>query len=307
MALSELFARRQPGGVLALQNIEKQPGNIYFVNSATGTDSTSNGTGPDAPFKTINYAIAQCTASKGDIIYVMPGHSESISGVGAIAASIIGVQIIGLGTGTLRPLITLHTTATTIAVSAASVTFKNLRITGDVTGVVTIFNITAANCTIDGVDFIETASCAALQFILTTSAAVDLRVQNCSWIQTVTAAGALQQWIVLTGADRAKILNNYASLKGYATSNPANGVVVGVTTASANVEIGNNTFISSNSTGTIAISLLAATTGFVYNNRVASAKSAIAGQVACASCFASSNYSGHVANTSGLLDPVVDS
>ncbi len=282
-------------------------GSVFFVHSGTGNNTTYSGTDPTTPFSTIDYAIGFCTASKGDVIVVLPGHSESISGAAAIAADVAGISIIGLGWANLRPLITLHTTATTIAVSAANVTFRNLRIATDVDAVVKVFNITAAGCTLDAVDFVETAACAALQFVLTTAAADDLTIQNCKWVQTQTAATALQEWIRLVGTDRFRCLNNVASLKGYATSNPANGVLVGATTAALDVYIEGNRFISTNSTGAIVISLLANTTGYVANNGVASEKTAIAGQVAIANCYGYNNYANNTVNTSGLLDPVVDS
>jgi len=282
-------------------------GTVFYVRSVNGVDSPNYGGSPENPFATINYAITQCTADNDDIILVCQDHSESISGAAAIAASKAGVQVRGLGTGKRRPLITLHTAGTTIAVSAARVRFSNLRITCDVDAVVSIFNITAAGCELDGVDVEETTSCAPLQFVLTSALADDLVIQNCRHIISGQAAASLQEWIKLVGADRAKILNNYIKLKGFATSNPANGVIVGGTTASLDVEIGNNTLITLNSTGAIPISLLAGTTGHVYGNRVASAKTAIAGSVACASCYASNNYANHVVNTSGALDPASDS
>lgn len=282
-------------------------GSVFFVNSTGGVDTNPGGRSPAQPLATIDYAIGLCTASKGDVIIVMPGHSETISGAAAIACDVAGVAIIGMGWGNLRPLVTLHTTATTIAISAANVMIKNIRIATDVDAVVKVFNITGAGCTLDAVDFVETAACAALQFILTTAAADDLTVQNCSWVQTQTAATALQAWISLVGTDRFKCINNFANLKGYATANPANGVIVGATTAANDVYIEGNRFISTNSTGAIVLSLLAATTGMVVNNFVASAKTAIAGQVAIASCYGGNNYANNTVNTSGLLDPVVDS
>jgi hypothetical protein len=212
-----------------------------------------------------------------------------------------------MGWGPMRPLVTLHTTTTTIAISAANVLIRNIRIATDVDAVVKVFNITAAGVTLDAVDFVETASCAALQFVLTTAAADDLTIMNCSWVQSQTAATATQEWIRLVGTDRFKCINCYASLKGYATGNPANGVIVGNTTAANDVEIRNNRFITLNSTGTIAISMLANSTGMITENFVASAKTAIAGQIAMANCYGGNNYANNTVNTSGLLDPVVDS
>lgn len=301
-----LFSKRQVGGMFAIVNVPTHPNDIYWVNSVTGTDSAGNGRNPDAPFATINYAITQCTASKGDVIYVMPGHAESISGVAAIAANVIGVTILGLGAGTLRPTITFHTTTTTIAVSAANVTFRNLLLTNDIDDVVSMFNITAAGCTLDAVDYVEGSAVGSRQLVLTTSAATDLTIQNCRWIQTVTAAGALMQWIKLVGVARAKITNNFAHLKGFATSNPANGVI-NATTASTQLEITSNRFIIVNSTGNIPISLTTNSTGWVGDNRVASTKTAVAGSIALASCYGANNLAAHTVNTAGILDPIADS
>lgn len=292
-------------GMPVLPGLQPTTGSVFFVHSS-GSNASYQGTSPDRPFATIDYAIGFCTASKGDTIIVMPGHSESISGAAAIAADVAGVTIVGLGTGSLRPLITLHTTATTIAISAANVTFRNLRIATDVDAVVKVFNITAAGATLDAVDFVETAACACLQFVLTTAAATDLRIVNCSWVQTHTAATALMEWIKLVGADRVKISNNFANLNGFATANPANGVVVGGTTLSKDVEITWNRFVITNSTGNIPLSMYTGTTGFVGYNSVHSTKTALAGQIALASCYGSQNFASNTVNTAGILDPVAD-
>jgi hypothetical protein len=186
------------------------------------------------------------------------------------------------------------------------VMFRNIRIATDVDAVVKVFNITAAGATLDAVDFVETAACAALQFVLTTVAADDLTIQNCSWVQSQTAATALMKWIELVGADRAKIRNNYANLKGFATSNPANGVIVGSGTASLDVEIMWNRMIILNSTGNIAVSMLANSTGFVGYNSAGSSKTAQAGTFALANCYGAENYATNAVNTNGTIDPAAD-
>src|SRR5262245_32614840 len=56
-------------------------GNVYFAGSAASNkaDDPANGRRPDRPFATINYAVTQTTASNGDTILVLPGHTETIS------------------------------------------------------------------------------------------------------------------------------------------------------------------------------------------------------------------------------------
>lgn len=289
-----------PGG----QSLIKSAGTrrIFFVDSNGGGSTTSGGLTPGAAFTTIVSAIGACTAAKGDVVLVMPGHAESISG--AIAWNKSGISIIGLGVGSNRPLVTWHTTGTVVTVSA-NILVKNIQVTGDVDAVVSMFLISSAGITFDAVDFVDTASCAPLQFALTTAAGDDFTIQNCKHIQTASAAASVQAWVGIVGADRFKFVNNFMSLRGAATA-AANGHIVGATTLSADVLIDNNRLQQSASTSAVPISLFTASTGIVSNNLVASPKTAIAGSVACANCYAMNNYACHVVNKSGLLDPVVD-
>ena len=75
-------------------------GSVFFVDSNTGSNGNS-GADKDHPFADIDYAIGRCTASKGDIIFVMPGHSETAAT--QITCDVAGVSIIGLGRGGNNP------------------------------------------------------------------------------------------------------------------------------------------------------------------------------------------------------------
>lgn len=134
MGKTQLFVRKQKGGVFTVVNEAVTTGNIYWVDSGkttTGGDTTGHGSNPDAPFLTIDYAIGRCTANNGDIIYVMPGHAETVAATVGIACDVAGVSIIGLGVGRSRPAITAHASAIdAISVSVANVHLENLRIIG---------------------------------------------------------------------------------------------------------------------------------------------------------------------------------
>lgn len=276
----------------------------FFVDSNAGGSTTSGGLTPDAAFTTLASAIAACTASKGDIIYVMPGHAESF-GASGLAINVAGITIIGVGNRTNRPAFTWHTTSAVVTISAANVRLYNIQCLTDVDAVVSMFSITGVGCVMDGVDFVDTAACAPLQFALTTAAGDDFTIANCRHIQTASAAISVQAWIGIVGCDRFRFINNYMSLRGAATA-AANGHIVGATTLSADIEIFNNRLQQSASTSAVPISLFTGSTGLVANNLVASPKTAIAGSVAIANCYAMNNYACHVVNKSGLLDPVVD-
>jgi len=127
MAKTELFVRKYGGGVFSVVNETMTTGNVWYVDSGAGTDSAAYGKNPDTPFATLDYAIGKCTASNGDIIFVMPGHAESIVGASTLTLDIAGVKIIGLGSGLTIPTFTYTTDATaTFNITAANCHVENL-------------------------------------------------------------------------------------------------------------------------------------------------------------------------------------
>lgn len=192
-------------------------GNIFFVHSGTGSDTGGMGKSPSTPFDTIDYAIGKCTASKGDVIYVMPGHTESIAAAGGIAADVAGISIIGLGSGSLRPTITLGTaTAASFTVTAADVTIENLLFTSALDNVATVFTVTGKDCTIKNCEFRDAS--AALHFLscvltgTTDNGADGLAVIGCK--RHALAAGALAFVSILGNCDRLLLKDNWVQSAG---------------------------------------------------------------------------------------------
>lgn len=143
MAKTELFVRKQPGGMFAVVNERMTTGNIWFVYSGTGSDATGYGYNPDAPFATVDYAIGKCTASQNDTIYVMPGHAETVTA--AVTVDIAGISIIGIGNGRNRPALTVSGAIDLITVTAANAYIENLRLIGAAANATALVNIAAAD------------------------------------------------------------------------------------------------------------------------------------------------------------------
>jgi hypothetical protein len=128
MGKTALFSNHQPGGMFAIEDESRGTGSRFFVQATTGTDRADYGRNPDAPVASLDYAIGLCTASKGDIIYLMEGHAETTT---AIALDVAGVSIIGLGVGRNRPTLTSTAAATDlINVTAANCRIRNVRLVG---------------------------------------------------------------------------------------------------------------------------------------------------------------------------------
>ncbi len=130
--------------------LQLNPGEVFFVNNSSvlakgGVGGSNNNDGTyRRPFSTIDFAIGKCTASRGDIIAVMPGHVEDIAAAAGIALDVANVAIVGLGGSSLRPKITFSATGSTFTVTAASCTLSNLRLDATVADVVTGLDISAA-------------------------------------------------------------------------------------------------------------------------------------------------------------------
>ena len=125
-------------------------GSVFFVDSNTGSNS-NDGKSPDTALATLDYAIGKCTASKGDIIYLMPGHAETTT---AIAIDVAGVSIKGIGRGSARPTITATTGASDlIDITAAGTYMENVLLVGAASGCTALIDIASADNTFVKVEF----------------------------------------------------------------------------------------------------------------------------------------------------------
>lgn len=206
-ALTELFARNQPGGVRTIVGVDRHPGQILFVGSTvTGaTDAAGFGNTPEAPLATLDYAIGLCTASKGDVIYLLPGHSETTT---AIALDVAGVSVRGLGVGRNRPVLTATTAASDLLnVSAANCSLENLRLVGAASGVTALLDIAADDFTAERVVFEHGAT--PLSAVTVPGAFSRGRLIDCNWRGTAAgpdyciyfengaATGAIRDWQII--------------------------------------------------------------------------------------------------------------
>lgn len=124
----------------------KPTAKVFYVDSNIGSNS-NNGLEPGEAKATIEAAINACTANAGDIIFVMPGHTEAVT-VSSLNLDVAGVTIIGLGSGSLKPTLTFGATDSRINVTKANCTLQNLRLQAGIGDVVTaVLHATAAQNT----------------------------------------------------------------------------------------------------------------------------------------------------------------
>tara|TARA_R110000868_G_scaffold295632_1_gene555950 strand:- start:2016 stop:3200 length:1185 start_codon:yes stop_codon:yes gene_type:complete len=113
--------------------LQMQTGQVFYVGNAPSTlvgqrqaSNSNRGTFLD-PFSTLHYAVnTVCVPGRGDIVFVLPGHAESIANATTLLLQCSGVAIIGLGAGSARPTFTFTTaTSANIPVAGANMSIQN--------------------------------------------------------------------------------------------------------------------------------------------------------------------------------------
>lgn len=275
------------------------PGKVFYVGDGTTAGTTvaypnrrtpSDGNNGSflAPFATIDYAIGQCTADRGDTIFVLPGYSENISAADAIDIDVDGVTIIGLGSGDKQPKIQFDNAAATVAIDADNVTVMGLNFAASVTSVTKGIDVK------DGAD--------------------DFRIEHNRFSADALTTDEFLDAIFVTTADRGVIKNNYFDMDeagaqsaihlvgvilgceiadNYITGDYAVGNIESVTTAQEQIVIDGNTLINGAHSGlnTVAnISLLTGTTGVIQNNNLyTNVTNAVTAAISADACFLSNN------------------
>lgn len=273
-------------------------GKVFFVHYGTGTDGTGRGDAPDRPFKTSDYAVDQCTANKGDMIFLMPGHAEDITAAGTVTVDKAGVSIIGLGNGRLRPTFSYKTVTTaTFLISAANVWVHNVvhSLIG-IDALATALNITGDDVTISDNEFVMCdATNKAVAAITVGSAADRVTILNCLF-DANAAAGATAAIFGAAACDR-------LTVKGCMFDGDfATAAINNTTAAWTRVNLEGNRYRGTNASEPI-IELVASATGLIAHNLTAVATLAAGGSITAAGAMPFQNYATDTAASSGILDP----
>ena len=260
-----------PGGFpqgIVIKNIPvtvSNPGKVFWVNStdvfAPGATKGSDGNDGSyrRPFATIDYAVGRCTANRGDIIMVMPGHSENIASAISLVFDVAGVAVIGLGQGSNRPDLNFSAVGGRVEIDAADVTLYNLTFTADVSSVSKGVNVDANNITIDNCEFTYNATGDDFITMIDVDTVSDFTLSN-SKLRAEEIAGC-SEGVRLDTDTRTTLINNV--MMGDFTD----GCIVGEGAAGNGALIANNYLYNIDVTGGEVIDINVATTGLCINNR----------------------------------------
>lgn len=274
-------------------------GNVFFVDSATGS-SSGPGYTPHNAFATIDQAVGACTANNGDLILVMPGHTETVTAAGGLDLDVAGITIRGLGQGTKMAKVDFTTANTAdVDVDAADITIENIQFEASFADIAAAVDVNAANCTIRNCKFLSpTTDENAVIWILgaTSTTSNYLTVEGC-WFEGKDAANT--HAISLPGTSNGCVIkNNVFHLF-------AETAVIGAAGAVTNILIQGNLIQNADTDADACINLAASSTGIVAYNGVGAALAADATTNITASTgvVLIENYSVDTGDRQGVLDP----
>jgi len=234
------------------------PGNVFWVDSAAGSNG-NKGTF-DRPFASIDYAVGRCTANNGDVIFVKPGHTETVTAAAGLDLDVAGIAIVGLGAGSDRPTVNFTTaTSADMDVDAANITVFNILFTGGIDALAGPIDVNAADFSMINCETRDVTG-QATDFIVTATAADRMLIDG--WVHRGAAAAGAETAISIIGGDGITIRNFWID------GNFGTAAIENVTTAATNLSIYGDgpSFIRTRNAADVAITLVATATGNVGPN-----------------------------------------
>jgi len=276
-------------------------GNVFFVDSGASLagDNVSSGTTPERPFATLDYAVGQCTANNGDIIYVLPAHAETVSAAAGLDLDVAGITIIGVGSGSDQPTVTLDTAVTAdVDIDAANITVENIHFRANYADITAAIDVNADDFTLRNCRFSEVAANMNAKIWVQDAAAGGsdrITIEGCH-VTDVDAANT--HFVNFAGTGTGHIIRNNILIGDWGTMAIGGAGVVTYAT------IIDNVIYNAASDNDSCINMASTATGIVMRNLCCGA-AAQANGVTATACAVAENYYGVISeDLSAILDPI---
>lgn len=252
------YYQAMPGIITPYGTLLKPGGRVAAYVRSTGAQTGEDHFASSGMLvATIDAGLARCRASQNDIVYVLPGHTETFSATGAIWANLVaGAQIIGVGQpgATNNPNITLSHAGASIALNAANVTVSGLNINSATATLTAAMVITAAGVNVLGNYFQFTGALGANSLIAVTSA------PNCVIAGNNIVVDSTATMIAITGATSTNFMIQ-GNIARQSQSSGGGGFSTTASTSGISGHYANNYFkTATTSTGGAGVIVLGAAT-----------------------------------------------
>ena len=273
-------------------------GNTYYVSSVSGS-ATNDGLSIETALTTIDAAVGKCTANNGDVICVLPGHTETITGTD-ITVDVAGVSVIGVGKGSLMPQIKHNHADAEVSIAADNVIWQGIRHSADVTSVKVAIEIE------DGIDYCTVRGC-VFDVVATTTDEflVSVRTNDASNFALIEdnffdmGLGGAVAAISFTKDTDGTIVRNNVAMGDYSTA-----VINGITTLSTKLLIEKNLLVNGDAAnvGTEpGIELVTGSSGVIRDNDIVCNVATLALAIVADGVMMYRNYSTEVVAETGAV------
>jgi hypothetical protein len=273
-------------------------GNTYYVSSVSGS-ATNDGLSIETALTTIDAAVGKCTANNGDVICVLPGHTETITGTD-ITVDVAGVSVIGVGKGSLMPQIKHNHADAEVSIAADNVIWQGIRHSADVTSVKVAIEIE------DGIDYCTVRGC-VFDVVATTTDEflVSVRTNDASNFALIEdnffdmGLGGAVAAISFTKDTDGTIVRNNVAVGDYSTA-----VINGITTLSTKLLIEKNLLVNGDAAnvGTEpGIELVTGSSGVIRDNDIVCNVNTLALAIVADGVMMYRNYSTETVGETGAV------
>lgn len=182
---------------------------------------------------TIAAGVAKCRSNMNDIVMVLPGHTETLTGTSNLFTPVAGAQVIGCGRpgATNNPNVTIGATGAGIALSAANMSIVGLNINSSTAAVTGAVVVTGAGVTLANNFFSFTGALGANAAITVTGAASFVMRDNYLAATTtlalvnVTGAGSTDLMIMGNAFRQTNAAGTSANYVALANTSGISGIV----------------------------------------------------------------------------------
>jgi hypothetical protein len=261
------FYQAMPGIVTPFGTLLKPGGRIAaYVRSTGAQDGEDHFASSGMLVSTLQAGLARCRSGQGDIVYVLPGHTESITGADFMTNLVAGTQIISAGKAgsTNNPTFTWTATTSTFLLDVADVSLIGLTLNmGGADNVTAPITVTGAGCMVAGCHIISGISSvleSATPITVSTAANDCLITAN----RFTATGGAVTTACVSVAAAVAR--TTITGNRFFTTQSSATTGVVSVGAAATELDIGWNLMYNQVEDGVGIRVANVACTGLIYNN-----------------------------------------
>ncbi|MCK4817750.1 hypothetical protein KA005_18415, partial [bacterium] len=273
---------------------------FYVGPNATGAgDDDRPGRSKESSLATMTKALTLVTASKGDTIFLLPGHAETISAAAGIAIDKAGVNIVGIGNGSLQPTITFDTAAAAdLDIDAANVAFYGVHFRANVADIVAAIDVNADDFALRRCRFSDVATAMNAKIWVQDALATAsdrITIEDCY----VTASDAANTHFVnFAGTGDGHRVNRNTLIGDWGT------MAIGGAGIVTNITVLDNMISNAATDADACINLPATSTGIVMRNLCCGGAADANGITATACALAENYYSIVGEDKNAILDPI---